>query len=156
MNKKELILLSKTLNNILNSEKDSTLKFKYVLIKMNKAIKSEIITLTKFEEDINAVLKPFDTDKIAVYEKYGEPIENGFKLLPNNVSKANKELNELVEKYKDLFEENSKRWKEYSTLLEEAVDVSLSKIPLSLIPDWIEPKDLTILSNLDLIDESES
>lgn len=153
MTKGDIVLLSKTIHNVLNSEKDSSLKFKYYFIKIDRAIENEINTLTKIENEINAILTPFENDKIEIYKKYGEPIENGYSLLPQNVEIANEELSNLVNVHLDAIEQHNTRMKEYADVLNEDAELTLPSISLNLIPDWIESKDLTVLSHINLINE---
>jgi len=155
MTKKDIIALSKSLNNILSSEKESKLKFKYGIIKMNKAIEGEIATLSKLEDEITKILVPFEQERATIFEKYGYKENDVLKLKEENLAVANEEFKTIIEKHTDIISESDLRWKEYIKLLDDTVDITLNKINISIFPDWIEPKDLIVFTDLNLIDESE-
>jgi hypothetical protein len=156
MKKTNVVELNKTIQNLIFSEKESSIKFKYVLSKLLQVLKPEIEALGKLEEELNKILQPFQQDQLEIYKKYGQQLENGgYKLLPENIEIANKELISIHDKHEDLVTTYNKKLLEFSNLLQEESDLSVPSIDFDLLPNWAEGKDVEVLTRLNLIKENE-
>jgi len=102
MKNTDILNVYKTCQNILQSEKESSVKFKYIILKLYNITQPIIEEFKKKELSINSIsiITQFNQESMKIYEKYGEKQDNGYKLLEQNIEIANKELEALKETYK--------------------------------------------------------
>lgn len=136
MKRKDLYMYMDALSNVTELR---GVKFAYTLIKNKKKIEEEIKILeevVKASDDFSI----YENERIRLCEIYcekddnGKPVilENKYKIL--NVENFDNELNSLKEKHMSSILERERQINEYNKMLEEDIDINLSKIDFIDIP----------------------
>lgn len=158
MKNTDILNVYKTCQNILQSEKESSAKFKYIILKLYNITQPIIEEFKKKELSINSIsiITQFNQESMKIYEKYGEKQDNGYKLLEQNIEIANKELEALKETYKTEIDTYLKEWDNFQKEIssgetELSENIVNYKITIDMVPEWITIDDLNTLIKLDLI-----
>jgi len=135
----------------------------YSLLKNINKFKDEVDALVKAQETESSEYKEYIEKAQELSEKYGDKDENGeLKLTEDkngviisdeeNKKKLTEDIAKLDEKYADAINIRTEEIKKYNELLKEEVDITVTPIKLSEIPDNLDNNQKYALSILiDLI-----
>ena len=117
-------------------------KFKYNVLKNLKVIEPEVEPLRIIETEISDVLKGYNEARNAIITKYGKEVNGVLSIQPadEKYKEAVAEIKELETTFKADIELHTAKTKEYSELLDSAIDNEFSFLEIS--PDNL-PDDIT-------------
>ena len=136
MKRKDLYMYMDALSNVTELK---GVKFAYTVIKNKKKIEEEIKLL---EEVVKASegFSIYEQQRIQLCELHCEKDENGRPVISENkykildVEKFDGELGQLKDKYMSDILERERQINEYNRMLEEDIDINLSKLDFNDIP----------------------
>jgi len=160
MKRRTLLNLWQALGNLEGLKHD--VRFSYFLAKNKVAIKPEIEALDEAQR-ANSAYMEYETKRIETAQKFsdkdanGNPkVHNGQFVIFDKRDEFEKEIKKLKIKFKTAIAEREKQLKDYESMLDEEVEVNLTKIRFSQLPPQIESKYLEIFIEANVIqDDSE-
>ena len=130
-------------------------KFKYNILKNLKVIESEIESLRTIETEISDVLKGYNEAYNAIITKYGKEVNGVLTIQPTDekYKEAVAEIKELETTFKADIELHAAKTKEYSELLDSAIDNEFSFLEISPenLPDDITDVEMEQLMEWEIV-----
>ena len=150
--KKQLVALFSALTTV---KTKGGAKFKYNTLKNIKAIESEIEALRTIETEISDVLKAYNEARNDIITKYGKEVNGVISIQPadEKYKEAVAEIKELETTFKTDIELHAAKTKEYSELLDSAIDNEFSFLEISPenMPDDITDVEMEQLMEWEIV-----
>lgn len=159
MKRETLVKLWKAIGSLEGLKHD--VRFSYFLAKNKVALKAELDIMEEAQKPSEAYLE-YEKQRIetaqglADKDKNEQPkVHNGQYVIYDNRDKFEAEIKKLKTKFKTAIAAREKQIKEYEVLLKEPVELELSKIKFSHLPQQIESAFLQVFIEADVIDEDQ-
>ena len=156
--KKQLTQISQGISGLLSDPEVKNKKLIYTLVKNTKVLEIEVEAIAKGFDTNTEEYTEFTGKLRDVYQKYGEVDEQSGQIkttehgivLKEDVEKEDveKEITDLETKYKSAIDERTKEVEAYNEILEETVDLPLTKIKFEDLPDEMTPELMYVLDDL--------
>lgn len=155
--REKLVAMFGLINRLLNQK--TSVRFHYLLLKNKKLLQPEIEAIQEAQQiDPPAGHNEFNDKRIELCKEYCVKDENGeavikqgnYAIIPERKEEFEGKMADLKEEYKGLIEELDKRQEDFVNLLKEHVEVNLTTIPLSVMPEELVGNEVEAL--FDLID----
>ncbi|WP_026881422.1 hypothetical protein [Clostridium akagii] len=155
MNKEDVIKIYKAIG----AEKDKgNVKFRYVLLKNENIIKSEIEALIEIENGIDKIIEPLNKKRGELIKEIGSLNEatNEYTIKPEETEKINEfteRFKAIQEKYKDSIAEYNRSYAEYKEMLKEDLETPLNlfEVKIENCPEDLQTESLEIFMKCEII-----
>jgi len=159
MVKKDLLLLWNTLNNLKYDESQKQyIKFKYMVARNKLKLKPEIEIIQELAK-LSPEFTEFNEKRVEICKEFSRKDENGEAILINNNydiidrKRFNETIETLKDKYKDIIQKEEEQSKEIEAMLDENIDIEISKVSLEEIPGDLEQGVIDVFAKVGIIIE---
>jgi hypothetical protein len=155
--REKLVAMFGLINRLLSQK--TSVKFHYLLLKNKKILQTEVDALQEAQQaEPPEGHEEFNTKRMDLCKEYCEKDENdepkitngNFVIPEDRKEEFEKNMDALKEEYKEVMEVMDKRQEDFLNLLKEDVDVDLTIIPLSVMPQDLVGNEVEVL--FDIID----
>lgn len=155
MKRKTILKLWNTLTSMENVKHD--VRFSYFIAKNKVSLKDEVSTLESIKTPSEEFLE-YESLRISCAEKLadkdiaGNPkISNGQYIISENKDEFEKQMESLKKKFDSVIDTRKKQLEEYTKMLDEDVEVNLSKIKVDHLLKEVEPVVLEVFIEANII-----
>jgi len=116
MKKLNILVIDDTIEKVKDIE--STVRFKYILLKNREIIAPTVKAFREIYSGLNELIKDFEQGRVELIKKYGEAVEDGIKVKEENLDVFKAKFSILSKKWEKELAEYNKGLKEADKLLQ--------------------------------------